>query len=47
MKVEESTQAAEGDKVATDKESDSTEAPKDKAEETNNAEGNSEENKSK
>ena len=47
MKVEEPTKASEGDTEATDKESDSTEAPKDKAEETTTAEGNNEENKNK
>ena len=45
MKVEESAKAAEGDTEATDKESDSAEAPKDKGEEPKASEGNREENK--
>ena len=45
MKVEESAKAAEDDTEATDKESDSAVAPKDKGEEPKASEGNSEENK--
>ena len=45
MRVEEPAKEVEDDKAATDKDSDSTEATKDKGEEPKAAEGNSEENK--